>query len=100
MTFFYQSWNHRGSVLPVSSEYWREGIVLYPNAKDREESLKKRAGHAILIVGWDDDKEVAVVDDKGADGQGRRRQPGGREGLLDLQELVGQGQLRRRQPPR
>jgi hypothetical protein len=65
MTFFYQSWNHRASVLPVSSEYWREGIVLYPNAKDREESLKKRAGHAILIVGWDDDKEVAIVDDKG-----------------------------------
>lgn len=65
MTFFYQSWNHRRSVLPVSSEYWREGIVLYPNAKDREESLKSRAGHAVLIVGWDDDKEVAIVDDKG-----------------------------------
>ena len=74
MTFFYQSWNHRASVLPVSSEYWREGIVLYPNAKDREESLKKRAGHAILIVGWDDTKEVAIVDETGAivkDAEGR-----------------------------
>ncbi len=66
MTFFYQSWNHRRSVLPVNTGYWREGIVLYPNAKDREESLKKRAGHAILIVGWDDTKEVPVVDDQGA----------------------------------
>lgn len=65
MTFFYQSWNHRRSVLPVNSDYWREGIVLYPNAKDKEESLKARAGHAILIVGWDDDKEVPVVDEKG-----------------------------------
>lgn len=65
MTFFYQSWNHRRSVLPVNTGYWREGIVLAPNAKDREESLKSRAGHAILIVGWDDEKEVAKVDEKG-----------------------------------
>ncbi len=65
MTFFYQSWNHRKSVLPVNTEYWREGIVLYPNAKDKEESLKKRAGHAIQIVGWDDEKEVVKVDEKG-----------------------------------
>ena len=66
MTFFYQSWNHRRSPLPVNTGYWREGIVLYPNAKDREESLKKRAGHAILIVGWDDAKEVPIVDETGA----------------------------------
>jgi hypothetical protein len=66
MTFFYQSWNHRRSVLPVNTGYWRDGIVLAPNAKDREESLRSRAGHAILIVGWDDDKEVATVDETGA----------------------------------
>ncbi len=65
MTFFYQSWNHRKSPLPVNTGYWREGIVLAPNAKDQEESLKMRAGHAIQIVGWDDDKAVATVDDKG-----------------------------------
>lgn len=65
MTFFYQSWNHRRSELPVNSAYWREGIVLYPNAKDEELSLAKRAGHAILIVGWDDNKEVPVVDETG-----------------------------------
>ncbi len=66
LTFFYQSWNHRASTLPVNTGYWREGIVLAPNAKDREASLKKRAGHAILIVGWDDDKTVAKVDATGA----------------------------------
>ncbi|MEZ4399855.1 MAG: proprotein convertase P-domain-containing protein [Kofleriaceae bacterium] len=66
MTFFYQSWNHRRSPLPINTGYWREGIVLAPNAKDREESLKKRAGHAILIVGWDDTKEVPIVDETGA----------------------------------
>jgi hypothetical protein len=65
MTFFYQSWNHRRSELPVNSEYWRKGIVLYPNAKDKELSLAKRAGHAIHIVGWDDDYEVPIVDERG-----------------------------------
>lgn len=65
MTFFYQSWNHRASELPVNTEYWREGIVLYPNETDREKSLEKRAGHSILIVGWDDDKEVQTVDHDG-----------------------------------
>lgn len=66
MTFFYQSWNHRRSELPVNTEYWRKGIVLAPNAKDEEVSLAKRAGHAILIVGWDDDLEVQKVDETGA----------------------------------
>ncbi|HUQ03301.1 MAG TPA: proprotein convertase P-domain-containing protein, partial [Kofleriaceae bacterium] len=65
LTFFYQSWNHRRSELPVNADYWRRGIVLAPNAKDKEVSLAKRAGHAIEIVGWDDDLEVPTVDEKG-----------------------------------
>ncbi|KAB2896211.1 MAG: hypothetical protein F9K40_14930 [Kofleriaceae bacterium] len=65
MTFYYQSWNHRKSPLPVNTGYWREGIVLYPNAQDKEKSLEMRAGHAIQIVGWDDEKEVVRVDEKG-----------------------------------
>ncbi len=72
-TFFYQAWNHGASTLPVRADYKRRGYVLYPNAKDREESLKKRAGHAFLLVGWDDDLEVQAVDETGAlavDGQG------------------------------
>jgi hypothetical protein len=65
MTFFYQSWNHRRSELPINNEYWRQGIVLYPNAEDRRISLENRAGHAILLVGWDDDLEVQIVDEEG-----------------------------------
>ena len=65
MTFFYQSWNHRASKLPTNSSYWSEGYVLYPNAKDKEISLEKRAGHSILLVGWDDDLVVPVVDESG-----------------------------------
>ena len=65
MTFFLQSWNHGNSTLPVNSEYWTQGYVTYPNAIDREKSLIKRAGHAVLIVGWDDNLEVAMRDEAG-----------------------------------
>lgn len=66
MTFFYQSWNHRGGSLPVNGEYARKGYILYPNAKDKEVAKEKPAGHSILIVGWDDDLEVPTVDETGA----------------------------------
>jgi hypothetical protein len=65
MTFFYQSWNHRRSTLPVDSNLWRQGIVTYPNSKDQQVSLEQRAGHAIEIVGWDDTKEVQMRDEAG-----------------------------------
>ena len=65
MTFFYQSWNHRKSQLPVNINYRSQGYVLYPNDVDQEKSLEKRAGHSILIVGWDDDLEVPIVDENG-----------------------------------
>jgi hypothetical protein len=65
MTFFYQSWNHRLSTIPVDSALWRKGIVTYPNDKDKTESAKQRAGHAIEIIGWDDDMEVPMRDADG-----------------------------------
>jgi len=74
MTFFYQSWNHRGSPLPVSGDYGRKGYILFPNDKDIETSKEKPAGHSILIVGWDDDLEVARLDAEGkpmVDGEGK-----------------------------
>jgi subtilisin-like proprotein convertase family protein len=64
-TFFYQSWNHGRSALPTNAEYKSKGYVLSPNAKDQEESLKKRAGHSFLLVGWDDNLEVQKVDGEG-----------------------------------
>jgi hypothetical protein len=66
MTFFYQSWNHRRSTIPVDSEFWRQGYVTYPNAKDKSESAMHRAGHAIMVIGWDDNLEVPVRDETGA----------------------------------
>src|SRR5690606_5092608 len=74
LDFFYQSWNHRRSTLPTNAEYWDQGYVLYPNDEDKRISLEKRAGHAVVLVGWDDDLEVPIVDENGdqvigADGQ-------------------------------
>ncbi len=65
-TFFYQSWNHGGSMLPVSAELSRRGVVLYPTPEDVTDSMMRRAGHAILIVGWDENMEVQRRDGMGA----------------------------------
>lgn len=65
VTFFYQAWNHGRSELPINREYSRKGYVLSPNVKDRELSLAERAGHAFLLVGWDDDLEVPKMDENG-----------------------------------
>jgi hypothetical protein len=65
LTFFYQAWNHRSSTIPIDSALWRKGIVTYPNAKDKTESMAHRAGHAIQIVGWDDTLEVPMRDGDG-----------------------------------
>ncbi len=65
LTFFYQSWNHRLSTLPIDTDLWRQGIVTYPNGKDKQASLEHRAGHAIEIIGWDDNMEVTMRDENG-----------------------------------
>jgi C1A family cysteine protease len=63
--FFYQSWNHGRSTIPINSGYSAKGYVLFPNDKDVEESHKHKAGHGILLVGWDDELEVQKVDGEG-----------------------------------
>lgn len=63
--FFYQAWNHGGSKLRTSSEYSRYGYVLSPNDDDIRDSRERPAGHAFLLVGWDDDLEVQRVDGEG-----------------------------------
>jgi subtilisin-like proprotein convertase family protein len=64
--FFYQSWNHGGSELTVDREAGRLGWIRNPSAADIEDSRLRPAGHAVLLVGWDDTLEVPLI---GADGQ-------------------------------
>lgn len=63
--FFYQAWNHGGSMLPTSAAYSRRGIVMYPNEQDIADSRLRPAGHAYLLVGWDADMEVQRLDGMG-----------------------------------
>lgn len=63
--FFYQAWNHGLSTLPNSQDDLKMGIVRYPNSDDVTESHKQRAGHGILLVGWDDNLEFPAIDKAG-----------------------------------
>lgn len=65
LDFFYQAWNHRKSTLPRNLDNWDRGIVLYPNDEDIEVSHEQRAGHSILLVGWDQDLEIPLRDAEG-----------------------------------
>ncbi|HEU5057159.1 MAG TPA: proprotein convertase P-domain-containing protein [Kofleriaceae bacterium] len=75
LDFFYQSWNHRRSTLPTNRGYWDQGYVLYPNDTDKRVSLEKRAGHSIVLVGWDDTLEVPIVDENGEQVIGSNGEP-------------------------
>jgi hypothetical protein len=65
LDFFYQAWNHRKSTLPVNAANWDKGIVMMPNDDDVTASLEQRAGHAIVLIGWDDEMEVDLLDKDG-----------------------------------
>lgn len=64
--FFYQAWNHGGSRLTVDREGFRQGWVRNPTQADIDDSRQRPAGHAVLLVGWDDTLEVPRI---GADGR-------------------------------
>lgn len=63
--FFYQAWNHGGSMLPVSAAGSAAGTVLYPNEADVADSRTRPAGHGILLLGFDQDMRIARVDGEG-----------------------------------
>ncbi|MCB9613837.1 MAG: proprotein convertase P-domain-containing protein [Sandaracinus sp.] len=63
--FFYQAWGHGGSRIPRYSGYRNFGYITTPNAADITSSNEHRAGHSILVVGWDDNLEVQAIDENG-----------------------------------
>ena len=75
LDFFYQAWNHRRSTLPINKAAWDQGYVLYPNDQDKRISLEHRAGHSIVLVGWDDTLEVPIVDENGEQVIGSNGEP-------------------------
>jgi hypothetical protein len=65
MDFYYGAWNHRlADELSIGRdmEAWAKGVIGYPEygSVDRTRSPEKRAGHSILVVGYDDEKVVTT----------------------------------------
>jgi hypothetical protein len=65
MDVYYQAWGHGASNLPLNQEYRARGLVHTPNQEDIRDSLESRAGHSVILVGWDDDLEVPRMDANG-----------------------------------
>jgi len=57
-TFFFQAWNHGGTMLTVNAENGRRGVIQYPSAADQTDSLMRRAGHGVLLVGYDNEMRI------------------------------------------
>ncbi|MGE3975060.1 MAG: hypothetical protein AB7F59_11100 [Bdellovibrionales bacterium] len=63
LDFYYGAWNHRmADSLGIGRDLtlWAEGAVTYPeyDSLDRTASQRDPAGHSILLVGYDDTREV------------------------------------------
>lgn len=63
LDFYYGAWNHSrapGLGINRNMDEWAKGIVTHAplGSVDRIESKKERAGHSILLVGYDDTKVV------------------------------------------
>ncbi len=61
--FYYGAWNHRKATelgIGRDMSHWDEGIVSYPEigSVDIKKSLESRAGHSVLLVGYDENKVV------------------------------------------
>ncbi len=63
--FYYGAWNHSKAPsfgLKRNLAHWAEGVVGYPakGSLDARVSKQNRAGHSVLIVGYDDEQVVSV----------------------------------------
>ncbi len=59
----YGAWNHGAGEsfgIEMNDEEWAQGIVTYaePGSVDLVESRKNRAGHSVVVVGYDDNKII------------------------------------------
>lgn len=63
LDFYYGAWNHpRAEKLGIGRDekLWEEGVVGYPekDSLDWEKSVTERAGHSVVIVGYDDEATI------------------------------------------
>ena len=65
MDFFYQAWSHGGSKLKTNKDYKSDGVIPFPSPADQADSRLRPAGHSVVLVHYDDDKEIARLDEEG-----------------------------------
>jgi len=66
LDFIEEAWSYPPTVQRQRPGAWARGEVPFPSEKERADSaLRGRQGHAVLIVGWDDDHAVPVIGDDG-----------------------------------
>lgn len=63
IAFYYGAWNHRKTEelgIHRDMNLWEHGVITYPEdgSLDRIKSLESPAGHSVVIVGYDNDREV------------------------------------------
>lgn len=61
--FYYGAWNHRGGDslgIERNMAHWNQGIIANPEpgSLDAKMSPTKRAGHSVLVVGFDDNRII------------------------------------------
>lgn len=61
--FYYGAWNHRLAdelTIGRDMEAWAQGLVTYPErgSVDIRKSKEKPAGHSVVVVGYDDEREI------------------------------------------
>lgn len=66
LNVYYGAWNHglgKNLGIPINPEYWRLGVVGYPEpgSIDRERSPQQPVAHSILIVAYDDDVTLNIT---------------------------------------
>lgn len=66
LNFFDGAWNYPGSAkkgIYRSARLWREGVVTHPEKGSKDLALSPKAGegHSIVVVGYDDNREVEYV---------------------------------------
>jgi hypothetical protein len=64
--FYYGAWNHRlaeSMGINRDTDNWAKGIVSYPErgSMDLAHSNEHRAGHSVVLVGYDDNREITYT---------------------------------------
>ncbi len=66
LTFVHSAWSYPPQTFTQRAGSWERGEVPFPTMKERANAdAKPRVGHAVLVVGWDDEYQVQALGEDG-----------------------------------